>query len=289
MPIASEQPKRPAGGAFGVFLAEKRPEFTKACEGQKATAVSKLASEKWQAVSEKEKAQYQKKYEEKKAQFETDMKAFLDAGGEKTKGVMALRAEKRKAKEAKKKDPNAPKKPAGGGYGIFLAENRAAIVKSLPADHKITDVSKAAGEQWGALSDAAKKPYQDKFLKKQEEYKVALAEYKKNLGEDVEEEEDEEDEGEEEEDKKERSPPKKARKEEPAPKKAPKKAAKPQAPVIEPDVLKKAQDLGLESSLKNLMDRPEITAKDFPQTKLLDALQKSEGLVNKAKHALLGA
>jgi len=288
MPIASEQPKRPAGGAFGVFLAEKRPEFTKACEGQKATAVSKLASEKWQAVSEKEKAQYQKKYEEKKAQFETDMKAFLDAGGEKTKGVAALRAEKRKAKEAKKKDPNAPKKPAGGGYGVFLAENRAAIVKKLPADHKITDVSKAAGEQWKNLSDAAKKPYQDKFLKKQEEYKAAFAEYKKNLGEDAEEEDDEEDEGEEKEEE-ERSPPKKARKEEAAPKKAPKKAGKPQAPVIEPDVLKKAQGLGLESSLQNLLGRPEITAKDLPQAKLLDALQKNDGLVNKAKHALLGA
>merc|ERR1719311_1537628 len=123
------------------------------------------------------------------------MAAFLAAGGEKTKGTVALRSEKRKAKEGglkKKKDPNAPKKPVGGAYGVFLAENRATIVKSLPAGHKITDVTKAAGEQWKALSDAAKKPYEEKFLKKQEEYQVAFAEYKKTLPEDAEEEDEEE-------------------------------------------------------------------------------------------------
>merc|ERR1711977_724483 len=136
---------------------------------------------------------------EAKVKFDKDMAAFIEGGGEKTK------------------DPNAPKKPSGGGYGIYLAENRAKIVKSLPAGHKITDVTKAAGEQWRALSDAWKTPFTNKFLKKQEEYQAALAEYKKNLPEDAEEEdeEDEEDdeEDEEEEEEKEAAPPsKKARK-----------------------------------------------------------------------------
>merc|ERR1711939_180988 len=126
-----------------------------------------------------------------------------------TKGAAALRSEKRKAREGKKKDPNAPKKPAGGGYGVFLAENRAAIVKSLPAGHKITDVAKAASQQWGALSEAAKKPYQDKFLKKQEEYAAALEEYKKNLGEDAEDDDEEEEDEEEEEEEEEEPAPKK--------------------------------------------------------------------------------
>merc|ERR1712146_878603 len=89
------------------------------------------------------------------------------------------------------KDPNAPKKPAGGAFGVWLAENRASITKSLPAGHKITDVTKAAGEQWKKLSDATKKPYEEKFQKKQAEYKAALEEYKKTLGEDAEEEEEE--------------------------------------------------------------------------------------------------
>merc|ERR1712224_644010 len=145
------------------------------------------------------------------AQFDKDMASFLAAGGEKTKGVTALRTEKRKAREGKKKkDPNAPKKPAGGAYGVFLAEKRPEFMKACEGQ-PVSAVTKLAGEKWRALFDAAKKPYQDKFLKKQEEYKAALAEYKKNLPEDEEEDDDEEDEDEEEEEEEEPAP-KKVRK-----------------------------------------------------------------------------
>merc|ERR1712224_165171 len=83
------------------------------------------------------------------------------------------------------------------------------------------------------------------------------------------------------------SPPaKKAKVEKPA--KA-SKNSKPAPPVIDADVLKKAQDMNLEAALRNLMVRPEIMEKDFTQKKLLQELEKSNGLVNKAKHALLGA
>ena len=215
MPIATEQPKKPAGGAYGIFMAEKRPEFQKACAGKPVTEVSKMGSEAWKKLTDAQKAPYQKKYEEAKAQFDKNMAAFLAGGGEKTKGAAALRSEKRKARELKRKDPNAPKKPSGGGYGVYLAENRAKIVKSLPAgSNQTTDVAKAAGAQWKALSDAEKKPFNDKFLKRQEEYQAAFAEYKKNLPEGAEEDEEEEDnDEEEEEEEKEVAPPsKKARK-----------------------------------------------------------------------------
>merc|ERR1719161_2496797 len=101
------------------------------------------------------------------------MKAFLAGGGEVTKGDRAQRTERRKLKEGggkKKKDANAPKKPVGGAYGVFLAENREKIVKSLPqGSNKTTDVTKAAGEQWKKLSEKEKKPYQEKYEKKMEE------------------------------------------------------------------------------------------------------------------------
>merc|ERR1712238_464421 len=140
----------------------------------------------------------------------------LEAGGVKEKGLAAQRSEKRKAKEEKraKKDPNAPKRPVGGAYGVFLAENRAKIVSSLPKDHKMTDVAKAAGVQWKALSDAVKKPYEDKYQKKQAEYIKALEVYKKANPNADEQDDDEEEEQQEEElaAKKEAAPKKKARK-----------------------------------------------------------------------------
>jgi len=215
MPIALEQPKKPVGGGYGIFLAEKRPEFQKACVGKPISAVTQMAGQAWKKLSDAAKAPYLKKADEAKTKFDSDMKAFVAAGGEVKKGVSALRTEKRKAKEGKKtKDPNAPKKPSGGGYGQFLAENRTKISQSLPAGHGITDVSKAAGAQWKALSEAQKKPYNEKYLKKMEEYKVAFAEYKKNLPEDAEDDDEEDDNEEEEEEEEEEQEPvsKKARK-----------------------------------------------------------------------------
>merc|ERR1712061_838153 len=108
------------------------------------------------------------------------MEAFLAAGGEKQKGAAALRAEKRKAKEGKKqKDPNAPKKPAGGAYGQFLAEKRPEFMKKC-AGQPATAVSKMAGEAWKKLSDAQKKPYEKKYAEVFAEYQKALAEYKES-------------------------------------------------------------------------------------------------------------
>lgn len=47
--MALVQPKKPAGGAYGQFLNEKRADFVKEVKGQPITAVTKLASAKWQA------------------------------------------------------------------------------------------------------------------------------------------------------------------------------------------------------------------------------------------------
>jgi len=209
--MALTQPKKPAGGAYGVFGNEKRAEFTKLCKGKPVTEVSKMMSESWKKLSEKEKEPYQKQYEVAKAKFEKDMAAFLASGGVKQKGAAALRSEKRKAKEGKKKkDPNAPKRPAGGAYGVFLAENRQKIVKSLPAGHKITDVAKAAGEQWKALPEAAKKPYEEKYQKLMGEFRKAMEEYKKTHGADDDEDEDEDEDEEDEEEEEKAAPKKKA-------------------------------------------------------------------------------
>lgn len=164
------QPKKVAGGAYGQFLAEKRPELQAQCIGQPITAVTKLASEKFKALSEKDKAIYEEKYQAAKAKYEEDMKAFLDAGGEK-------KAIQRKGKmEKKKKDPEAPKKPTGGAYGCFMAKNRKAFqeqTKGQPA----TAVSKMGAAKWKELSEKDKKIYEDEYQKKKEEYEEAKKSY----------------------------------------------------------------------------------------------------------------
>merc|ERR1711865_1213907 len=103
---------QPAGGGFGRFVAEKRVEFQAKCAGQPVSAVSKLAGQAWGALSEAQQQPYKEKFVEAQTKYKADMETFLAAGGEKQKGVGALRTEKREAKEGKlkkQKDPNAPK------------------------------------------------------------------------------------------------------------------------------------------------------------------------------------
>ena len=169
---------------------EKRAEFQKELAGQRASEVAKLGGERWKKLSEAEKAVYQQKYDAAKEKYDKDLEAFEAAGGVKEK--IARKGKDGKIKKAK--DPDAPKRPAGGAYGVFLAENRDEIIKTLPKGYKVPDIGKAAGAKWKALSEKEQKPYQEKYQKKNEEYKAAMEEYKKLHGKDVPVDDDEEEE-----------------------------------------------------------------------------------------------
>jgi len=201
------QPKKTAGGAYGLFVKENRAAFAEKVKGQPATAVCKLGGEAWKKLSEAERKPYDDKYTAAKAKFETDMAAFLAAGGVKQKGPQALRSAKRKAKEVEKKNntdaSNAPKPPAGAAYGIWFNAKRSSIVESLPAGHRKMDLAKAAAEMWKALPTAEKKPFEEEYKKKKVAYKAALKEYRRTGGRKAEE-TDDDDEGD---DEKARQPP----------------------------------------------------------------------------------
>jgi len=199
--IEVARPTAVGGGAFGQFLAEKRSIFQQETKGQPASAVSKLAGERWKSASAAEKAKYQQKYEGLKAQYDKDLKAYLASGG-----VVTTKPRKEKDGKRKKKDKNAPKKPAGGAYGRFLNAKRAEFTKEcahMSKKDQFFAVTKLAGERWKQLSPKEKQPYEEEFATAQKEYAKAMEEYKANGGgddeEDGEEDEDDEEEDEEEE------------------------------------------------------------------------------------------
>eukprot|EP00434_Breviolum_minutum_P015803 symbB.v1.2.013920.t1/scaffold996.1/size145880/1 len=282
------QPKKPTGGAYGQFLVEKRAEFQKHCEGQRVTAVTKLAGEKFRALSEEEKAVYQKKFQEAQAKYEIDMKAFLDAGGEKKTTQRKGKASKEK-KGNKVKDPEAPKKPAGGGYGCFLAKNRAAFQKEC-VGQPVTAVTKLASIKWKELNAEEKKIYEDEYQAKKEAYQEAMKSYVPKAVPEAEEGEVEE------------APVKKARTEKAAVKvpKATDKATANKASKAKANTLKaevelqatvaaKAEKLGLKDGLLKLAARPDVKASGKSQGDMLKALEEHGGLLHPAKRALLGA
>mmetsp|Transcript_17577 Transcript_17577/g.33133 ORF Transcript_17577/g.33133 Transcript_17577/m.33133 type:complete len:208 (+) Transcript_17577:80-703(+) len=196
----AEQPKAPMRSYF-LYLEERKAEFVKKAGGNYKQGISQ-AAQAWKSLSAKDKLPFETKAQKLKAQYEKDMAAFLEAGGVKKGKVF----KKDKLAKRKKKDANAPKKPVGGAYGCFLAANRAAITKSLPADHKVFDVTKKAGAMWKELPAGEKKKYESEFAKKNEEYKAAMEEYKKNKPDDDGDEGDEDEDEEEEDDEEEEQP-----------------------------------------------------------------------------------
>jgi len=299
--MAGEQPKKPIGGAYGMWVGEHRAELQKELgPGKPASEVAKLAGNRYKTLGEDVKAEYQKKFEEAKVKYEADMKAFLDAGGEK-KGT------KRKAEKGSKpkKDPAAPKKPAGGAFGCFLAKNRAAFTKEVEGQ-PVTAITKLASEKWKKLSEDEKKVYQEEYETKKAEYEEAKKSYvplpsaeneetvkpakKARLSKE-----------EKEAAKEKKVAEKKAKADDKAGKAKAKakagakglsmKKSTPEAPSVElaPAAAAKAEKAGLKDVLEKLAARPDVVNSGKSHTAMLKALEESGGLLHPAKRALLGA
>lgn len=301
--MASEQPKKVTGGAFGRYMAEHRAALLKEFAGKPATESIKIGSQRFKEISATDKAKYEKQYDEAKQKYSKDMAAFLAAGGQ-----PKAKKQKREKKEMKVTDPNKPKKPAGGGYGCYLAKHRQSMVKEC-AGKPITAVSKLAGERWKALSAEEKKPFESEYATKKAAYEKAMKSYAPPAGAADGSEDDNEEEEEAQQTSAKAKVAKKANKEsakepkkkmsktetpkkrkteaKPAPKKRARTvASEPVGVELSDAVIKKAQGLGMEPALRNLAKRDGISVSG---PKLLAVLEANGGLVNKAKAALLGA
>eukprot|EP00927_Polykrikos_kofoidii_P001374 TRINITY_DN10500_c0_g1_i1.p1 TRINITY_DN10500_c0_g1~~TRINITY_DN10500_c0_g1_i1.p1 ORF type:complete len:331 (+),score=60.69 TRINITY_DN10500_c0_g1_i1:83-1075(+) len=161
------QPKPPVGGGYGQFLAQNRAEFTKACKGGRASAVSVMAGAMWKSLTPEQKAPHQLQFEKAKAIFEKDMAAFVAAGGTKALGRHALKTQKRKAMEdARRMVPIRPKKPTCGAFGIFLSRKRPVLRMQCPC--RVMGITELASVTWNVMSDAEKKPYENEYALKKE-------------------------------------------------------------------------------------------------------------------------
>mmetsp|Transcript_13849 Transcript_13849/g.37041 ORF Transcript_13849/g.37041 Transcript_13849/m.37041 type:complete len:203 (+) Transcript_13849:83-691(+) len=196
------EPTKPVN-AYWLWLGENRESLTKEAGSGKGSAVGKLAGQKWKTMSEAAKKPYEKKAEALKQEYAQKMADFVAAGGVKGK----RKAEKAEAKASKvgskkaRKEARAasgqPKKPPTG-YWLYLKENREAIEKAA-GSKKPTLVASLAGKKWKAMSDAQKKPFEDKAAKAKAEYQKAMEEWKNNGGGGGDDkDEDEEEDGEEE-------------------------------------------------------------------------------------------
>ena len=171
-PESLEPPKRPLT-SFLRYMQEMRPSIVKKLpKGAPVSEVAKEGGRKWRGLSAAKKKPYEEAAEEEWDEYREAMAEFKAQGG-----VMPVK-KKRGAK--KQRDPNMPKRPLSA-YILFMMENRPKIVKSLPADAKVTEVMKEAGKQWRALTAAKKKKYETEAAKLKKEYAKEMDAYKAQL------------------------------------------------------------------------------------------------------------
>merc|ERR1719183_360598 len=93
------------------------------------------------------------------------------------KVAKVIAKKEKKGKATKVVDPNKPKR-AMSAYFIWMGENRAKIIAEHKLDaSKVTEVMKKMGELWSKMTDAQKKPFEDKAAKAKEQYEKDMAAY----------------------------------------------------------------------------------------------------------------
>jgi len=294
-----QQPKKPVGGGFGRYLAENRAELVKEVEGKPASAVTKLAAERWQNLSEEEKMQWKEKFAQATEQYTKDMEAFEAAGGQKS----SPKSKGKKNKEKAMKDPAAPKMPAGGAYGRYMAKHRDGLMKEC-AGKPITEIARLGGQRWKALSEEEKKPYEEEYKKAMDDYREAMKHYAPPAAEQpvVMEVKGAKKAGK-------RSakasaevttpPAKKARSEGPSASKAAGNAAArprgkavalaPKTVLLDKEVAQRAEKAGMSANLMKLAALEDVAAIGKGHAEMLKVLKASNGLFHPARRALLGA
>lgn len=175
-------PKAPTGGAYGVFLKENREDIKKDLSSNDSAtlsiaAITKEAGTRWKALGEAEKQVYMDQYAAKAAAYKKELDEFKKGGGQ------TRIADPKVAGMKLRKNPLAPKVPAGGGYGVFLEEHRQEITKGLgPYRRAGPAVTKEAGKQWKALGSPDRRAYKEKFAAKSAAYKKELEDFKASGG-----------------------------------------------------------------------------------------------------------
>jgi len=317
---AVQKPKK-AVSAYWLYSNEVRDEVIKAQKEANGGKVkfgdtAKEISSKWAAISEAEKKVYEDKAAADKQRYAAEWKAFLEASDP----AGTLR---------QKYQHMIPKKPLTPYFVFsqdpVLREKATQSLKDEGKDASNKQVVSKLAEMWKAASAEVKAPFEERHKKEQAEFlekqkawqatpEFAEIETAQRAQEEQRKAETEQQAAEAKEPEKEAKTGKKRSRSAPAAERTPKAAKEPKektpaqsapaaeskrpkkggkkeepAPQIDAGVLAQAAKLGFEGALKNLAARPEVVACGKSSEALLAALQTSNGLVNPAKRALLGA
>jgi len=164
-----------------------RPVIAGENPGMTFSDLSRKTGEKWKELSDRERKRFEKIAETDKARFEKEMENYVppassssssESSSEESGSSNGKKKKKKSGipeKKKRKKDPNAPKK-AQNAYLYFVQAKRKQIHEQDPS-LSTTNIMKAVGEQWRALSDEDKTVYNEQARKDKERFEREKADY----------------------------------------------------------------------------------------------------------------
>lgn len=170
-------PKRPLSGYFMWMASGVRDKLLAENKGKRIAEVIKICGDRWKKMPETEKKIWQDKSKRDRDAWTKKMVAYKKTDSYKKfqkKKEEANMMKLKTAKRPKDKNKNKPKRPLSGFFR-FTEEFR----KRHP-EMKFTEVTKTAGSEWKALSEAERKKYLDAAANEKAKYQKDLARYKKS-------------------------------------------------------------------------------------------------------------
>jgi len=168
-------PKRPLSGYFMWLASGVRNRVLAENQLKKASEVLKACGDLWRKMPQKEKKIWQDKSTRKSNQWKKRMASYKKTNSFKKFQKKKEEAAMMKVKNAKMpKDKNKPKRPLSAFFRYV------SHFRKSHSEMKVTEVTKAAGVEWKALSDLEKKKYMEAAANEKAKYQKELAKYKKS-------------------------------------------------------------------------------------------------------------
>eukprot|EP00445_Apocalathium_hangoei_P021385 CAMPEP_0203891786 /NCGR_PEP_ID=MMETSP0359-20131031/35035_1 /ASSEMBLY_ACC=CAM_ASM_000338 /TAXON_ID=268821 /ORGANISM="Scrippsiella Hangoei, Strain SHTV-5" /LENGTH=509 /DNA_ID=CAMNT_0050813623 /DNA_START=97 /DNA_END=1628 /DNA_ORIENTATION=- len=146
-----------------LFMDDRRTQLSEENPGVKNSYLSKLLGQEWKALSEAAKKPYEEKARLEKARYDSEVEEYEALFGERPpqqrRSTPSTGWVKGGLRKSTARDPALPRRCISN-YFWFIGERRAQLSKENPT-LKNSYVSELLGREWKALSESAKKPYEE--------------------------------------------------------------------------------------------------------------------------------
>eukprot|EP00756_Hemistasia_phaeocysticola_P034212 Hpha_TRINITY_DN16511_c2_g1::TRINITY_DN16511_c2_g1_i1::g.133924::m.133924/K11295/HMGB2; high mobility group protein B2 len=183
MPVSIEEfggPKRPQCPYF-LWMNDNRGKIQADLGTKNIPQIAKEAGERWRSISATEKSKYEDEAAKAKGEYEKKMAEFENSPKH-AEWKAAVKEAKKKGEKVpgsrkREREEGQPKRPQSAFFLWMNMTGREDLKKENP-NASVAELAKLAGEAWGKMTPAERKPWETRVAKATTEYQKAMEEFK---------------------------------------------------------------------------------------------------------------